>query len=300
MILDNWTKSAWEEITIAFDVSASMATGDTIASADIVVLGQNGDDVSDTMAVATEWISGTTVSQKITAGTDGQNYLAKLRVTTADGDKFEDTLNIRVRDDAAEIFKKDRGSLGEYKRLMRIATDDHDDALEIMIPAIKNFVMERTRNNFKARRVTYTAETIAFVAGTPPTITDTASGFVEYYMASATDIIVEGSLHNDRLFYCTTAAAGTLTLAADEDVIAEAAGNSAITITRVQFPQGLKLIIASMLGHLLKQMSFTDSEKEVSGETIGDYTVRYRTVTGDDFPESTLKMLNSFRKVGLR
>ena len=300
MQTDSWKKTSYEQMIVSFDCSNLIATGDTISTAAVTIYDQDEVDVSSTMVNGTASIDGTTVTQSIKAGTDGQNYLAKLKLVTAAGDNLEDTLNIRVRDDTAERFRGDRPTLGEFKRLMRLETDDHDDILDILIPSIKEFVMEYCHDTFKVSGVNITTNTIAFVASSPPTITDSESNFLEEYFSSGIEIIVENSFNNDKLFYVPTAVAGTLTLDAKDEVIAEAAGNSTISITRVRFPKGLKAVMATMLSHLLKSMAFDDSKKEVSGETIGDYTVRYRTVDSDDFPKALLTMLNAYRKVGLR
>jgi hypothetical protein len=66
--------------------------------------------------------------------------------------------------------------------------------------------------------------TIAFAAGTPATITDSANGFVTAGFAAGDVITVSGSAANSRKFTVATVAAGTLTLIADDAVTTEAAG----------------------------------------------------------------------------
>ncbi len=77
----------------------------------------------------------------------------------------------------------------------------------------------------------YTANTIAFISGTPPTITDSASGFVtagmKAGMYSETD-----STNNPGPFRIATVAASTLTLARTNSVISEAAGSN-VSITTI-------------------------------------------------------------------
>lgn len=300
MIKDYWKKSSREEMTVSFDASNLVASGDTISAADVLVLDQSGADVSDTLAPDAAGIDGLIVTQKIEAGTAGQNYLAVLQLTTAAGDELEDTLNIRIRDDAAEIYNSDRGTLGEYKRLMGITNDDLDDQLNILIPAAEDFVVEYTNNDFKVAGVSYQSNTIAFVESDPPTITDTEEQFLEEFFPSDTRIVVECSLNNNRHFYCTTAAAGTLTLETGEDVIAEAAGDSFIKITRVRFPKGLKLIIAELLTYQLRAAAYNDSDRAVKSEKIGDYSVAYGgTDAGNMFPKSITMKLNAYARAGL-
>lgn len=79
---------------------------------------------------------------------------------------------------------------------------------------------------------TYTADTIAFVAGLPEaadTITDSASGLVSAGFAAGM-LITTDSATNPGPYRITTAAVGTLTLATDSNVTTEAAGSD-IAIT---------------------------------------------------------------------
>lgn len=76
---------------------------------------------------------------------------------------------------------------------------------------------------------TMTASTIAFVASSPPTITDSANGFVTAGFATGDTISVSGSTSNNRKFQIASVVAGTITLIADDSLTAEASGAS-ITI----------------------------------------------------------------------
>ena len=78
--------------------------------------------------------------------------------------------------------------------------------------------------------VTITATTIALNEANPDTITDSGNGFGIF---AAGDVIeIEGSAADDGVYLVATAAVGTLTLDAAEDLVGEVAGSS-ITITKV-------------------------------------------------------------------
>lgn len=74
-----------------------------------------------------------------------------------------------------------------------------------------------------------TATTIAFVASSPATITDSANGFVTAGFSAGDTISVSGSTANNRKFRIGNVTAGVITLIADDTVTAEGAGPS-ITI----------------------------------------------------------------------
>lgn len=65
--------------------------------------------------------------------------------------------------------------------------------------------------------------TMAFVSGTPATITDSDSGFVTAGFLAGQTLIVEGSTSNDGQYVIATVAAGTITLATGETLTSEAA-----------------------------------------------------------------------------
>lgn len=65
--------------------------------------------------------------------------------------------------------------------------------------------------------------TMAFVDGTPATITDSGSGFVTAGFLAGQTLIVEGSTSNDGQYLIDTVVAGTITLATGETLTAEAA-----------------------------------------------------------------------------
>lgn len=69
-----------------------------------------------------------------------------------------------------------------------------------------------------------TAQTIAFVSGTPATITDSGNGFVNAGLRDGQSLIIEGSTGNKDQVLVSTVAAGVITLATGEELAAEAAG----------------------------------------------------------------------------
>jgi len=63
--------------------------------------------------------------------------------------------------------------------------------------------------------------TMAFVTGTPATITDSGSGFVTAGFKDGMTMIIEGSTSNDKQVLIDTVVAGTITLAAGETLASE-------------------------------------------------------------------------------
>lgn len=108
-----WTKSPWETITISFDASNTVASDDSIASVAVTVEDSDGTDVSSTMVEGTPSFSGTTISATIKAGTDGEDYVAFVRITTTAGEQIEDSLYIFVREEPDEAPESETRTLAE-------------------------------------------------------------------------------------------------------------------------------------------------------------------------------------------
>ncbi|MDH4319951.1 MAG: hypothetical protein OEV73_00480 [Desulfobulbaceae bacterium] len=76
---------------------------------------------------------------------------------------------------------------------------------------------------FVAHQTDDATPTMAFVTGTPATITDSGSGFVTSGFKAGQTLIVEGSTSNDGQYLIANVAAGTITLATGETLASEPA-----------------------------------------------------------------------------
>ncbi len=97
---DAWTKDPQAIVDVEFDVSDSISTGDTIASATVTV-DDAGVDVSAWLCSGSATISGTSVYQRFRGGVPGATYKATALITTANGERFPHHLDITVTDDYA-------------------------------------------------------------------------------------------------------------------------------------------------------------------------------------------------------
>jgi len=79
-------KQSGETVTIPFSFLSHLATGETISSASTTATVYSGTDASPSAIISgAASISGSTVSQKITAGTEGVTYLLLCSATTSTG-----------------------------------------------------------------------------------------------------------------------------------------------------------------------------------------------------------------------
>ncbi len=93
-----YTKQSWEERTIEFDATDSLATGDTLASVSGITVWEGTTDKSATMVSGVPTLNGNVAYVRVIGGTDGHSYWVRVRLITTGGDKIEDDLRLLVRD----------------------------------------------------------------------------------------------------------------------------------------------------------------------------------------------------------
>jgi len=92
-------KQPWEERQLEFDVTNSLATGDSLSSSlTPVVEVLLGDVVQTAMVSGNVTKVANKVYAKIIGGTNKVDYIIRARITTTNGDKIEDEITMQVRD----------------------------------------------------------------------------------------------------------------------------------------------------------------------------------------------------------
>ncbi len=91
-----WTKQPSMKRRLPFDLSRSMISGDTIAAYEAKIFNAAGEDLSAAM-IAGSSNTTTVVYVWVQAGTNGNTYYLRIRVTTTLGELLEDDLSIIVR-----------------------------------------------------------------------------------------------------------------------------------------------------------------------------------------------------------
>jgi len=112
---------------------------------------------------------------------------------------------------------------------------------------------------------------IALVSGTPATITDSGSGFVDADFVAG-DYKIYGTSHNNKIVTVQTVAAGTLTLATGETLTSEIAGDE-ITIIKVDWVDAMKYDVIMFIIWMMHE-----DGKLVNSESLpGGWSGQYRT-----------------------
>ena len=168
--------------------------------------------------------------------------------------------------------------------IARLDTDGTDrSAISLQIPVVESFIANYTKNHFIVDDVYIYSSTIAFVAGSPATITDSESGFVTAKFHDLMDISVRGSYNNDGLYKVATTVAGTLTLIDSDTLVTQAATSDKVTIFKVLYPADVKMMAAKMIQYnMLTMNDFAEAVPDNAG-----------------YPDEILRELRYYRKLEL-
>jgi len=92
-----WEKQPDAKRTLEFDVSKSLATGDSISLVSVAIYHEST-DLSSSMIDGSPIIDGDKFYVTLYGGTDGETYWLKLTITTANGDIIPDDLKVIVKE----------------------------------------------------------------------------------------------------------------------------------------------------------------------------------------------------------
>ena len=183
----------------------------------------------------------------------------------------------------------------EVKARLNISASTYDTLIAAMIIDIVDWLPEYLNNHFLNLNLKYTASTLSFDT---LTITDSAEQFIEEGFVDDMDIYVFTSDSNDGHYTLDTVAAGTMSIVDDHTFTIEAAGDASPIIYQVQFPKGLKSIVANMIKYQIDQTSGQGAKSE----KIGDYSITYQDTPfsgsgASAYPSNIIGGLKPYRKV---
>lgn len=182
-------------------------------------------------------------------------------------------------------------TLTEIKEFLNIKDTASDLRIEALIDPVLYDVFDYTQNWFHNNAVKVHGS--EFVFSTAGTITADESNLTEDCHFAANDVIhVEDSFRNDGVYVVSSVTTSALTLSTTCTLTAEADTYHAdVTITKVEFPQALKPIVAAMIKHRMDYPSGVPKS-----ESLADYSIDYGFTSGG-YPDGIAKALNKYRRV---
>lgn len=149
-----------------------------------------------------------------------------------------------------------------------VDTDEEDQVLEAKLQALELLIRSYTNNNFQVRAF----RAVAVAEADNSLFVNTPIPF----RAGDTLQITESELQPNALVTVTAVADGVVSVS--EDIYEE----SGVVITKVVYPQDVKMGVAAMLKWMLKNEAANNGDKEqkdVQSETISRHSVTYVTDT---------------------
>lgn len=189
----------------------------------------------------------------------------------------------------------------EVKSILGITATTYDTQIDTFIPFVEDDLIDYLNNRFPDGYVfRESGSDFAFVRGDSDTtdfISDTQAEFEEKGFIDGMDIVVEGGGANVGLYNISSASTGKLKLTEFGILIDQeqndtkddhAIGN--IRISRVKWPNALKLPAAKMVWSLIDNARPNDAKSE----KLDDYSITY--IGGNAYPSTIIKMLEKWRR----
>lgn len=173
--------------------------------------------------------------------------------------------------------------------------NQYNSDISYLIPFVQDDIIEYCNNTFADINTRYSSSSITLLAGSPPTITDSESQFILEGFASDMDIAVEGTFRNKGVYHADTVLAGTITLSASDVLLNEhytdEYGGNIVRISRVVWPQSLKLYAAQMIWENINR----SKNKDVKSKSLGPSSITYMDISQGGYSMSILNGLNKFK-----
>lgn len=187
----------------------------------------------------------------------------------------------------------------EIKTLLQITAVTWDSLINTLIPIVTADLHEITSNDF-ASEVYAESDGLTFAASGGTITTDASADFDYLHLASGDDILVSGSLRNDGFYPVTSKSSTVITITSPFSVVNETPPSNdprLITITKVNFPKGLKFPFSRMVGfHIQKNEEIT---RGVASESIGRHSVSYN-LGGKGYPAFIIDALRPYMMAGCK
>lgn len=163
-------------------------------------------------------------------------------------------------------------STAEVKTLLRISDTEADADIASFLPYVQGDLCAYLNNYFEDKLIYLLSSGIAFVSGDPDTITDENSEFVEAGFAAGMDVAIEGAYANTGIWEIDEVAAGTLTLTSSNELVSITADDlGLVRISKINWPRGVKMVAAQMVGYKLHNALPTDVRSKSVDNTVITY-----------------------------
>ena len=193
-----------------------------------------------------------------------------------------------------KIRRIDTGDIGDTDTVYVSYTyNDYDTLIDALIPIVQRDLVDYLNNIFPDKNTQYCASSIKI--NSSGTITDTNGQFEIEGFSSGMDIAVEGTYRNSGIYNVEGVSSDTLTLSSGDTVLDESAtdeyGGNIIQITRVNWPVGLKSLVAQIIWFNIDRAKKGD----IKSKRLGPGSITYMDLGSGGYPANIYSGLNKYR-----
>ncbi len=187
----------------------------------------------------------------------------------------------------------------EVKNILRLSTGStgpYDAEITTFIPLVQDDLVIHLNNNFADKYVyRESGSQLKLTKGGPDKITDGNADFLKAGFSTGMDIAIEGGHSNVGIYTIAAVSSDTMSLTSTNELISQDPSDTyhsigVIRISRVKWPQGLKLPVAKMIWYLIDKAKQTD----IKSERIDDYAVTY--IGDSEYPTRLIESLKKWKK----
>ena len=183
-------------------------------------------------------------------------------------------------------------STTEVKTYLSETSTTYDTLIGAFLPMCLQDFFDYTNNYFDNNAVRIQSANIT-ASSSALTLVVTGTNFSTYSFLSGDEIRIRNSKRNDGFYTAGTVSSATITVTSSDTNVAtytlrdEEELEASWTINKIDFPIGVKPIIASMVKWRIEHPSGVPQS-----ESLGDYSVTYG---GMDYPASITKSMDKYR-----
>ena len=185
----------------------------------------------------------------------------------------------------------------EVKTILGLSDSSHDTQIAYLLPLVERDVIEYLGHAYQDGRIyRESASDLKFYRGDSTTadyVEDGSEKFKEVGFLDGMDVVVEGGWSNVGMYTIASASTDRLVMTGrrkfvDQDLSDEHVG--LVRISRVRWPESLKLIVAKMVWALIEDPRPNDA----ISESLDDYSITYAGKNA--YPTRLINGLGNFRK----
>jgi hypothetical protein len=189
-------------------------------------------------------------------------------------------------------------TLAEIKSILGISDASLDSRIQALMPYVQGDIIDYCKNDFAISTANWTSDTLYFENSSKKIIDDSGTMITDGLLENATDIVVTHSLHNNKNFTVDSETAITETeIVVDENIVEEPNDDGyVVTVRGVSYPDGLKLIYASMIN--TKILMDNMSGGLISSKKLETFCVTYHSEDFEGgYAKIDLQALKKYRKI---